>query len=241
MMRKKIRASLVVLSWNGWGLMHRQMMDLNTMMPDDCELVWIDNGSTESGFEQGAKWWVNNFPKELNYFRFEKNQGFQVGNNKGIQLAAGDIVIILNPDVKILRADFVDVIDKMLQEYPDALIGGRLIDWDAGWNQLDGKTYPYLEGYVLAARKKTWLTLGGFDERYFPANMEDVDLSMTAAYFNFKLLAMPPGYFHHVGGQSFKANKFSDNDRMELTQTNKKKFDEKWRIVFSREVEYDRK
>jgi GT2 family glycosyltransferase len=101
MMRKKIRASLVVLSWNGWGLMHRQMMDLNTMMPDDCELVWIDNGSTESGFEQGAKWWVNNFPKELNYFRFEKNQGFQVGNNKGIQLAAGDIVIILNPDVKI--------------------------------------------------------------------------------------------------------------------------------------------
>lgn len=227
----KIRASVILLSFNAWHLVHARMAELYKYLPSDCELVWVDNGTTEEAAMGGMVWWQDIYNKPLQFYRFPVNQGFSIGNNKGAELAVGEYLIFLSTDVVIHRP-FVDDIISTLTEHPKWVLGGRVIDWPGGWNQISigGREWviPYCEGYALALRRDAWEDAGGYDPRYSPADCEDIDLSIALASKGYELHAVPPGYFTHLGGGTFQANGVSPDTRMQTTIRNKQRLVEKW-------------
>jgi len=122
----------------------------------------------------------NGMLSNLRHLRMKNNGGFILSSNAGIKRATGDIVCLLSSDVK-LRMDIVKPIENVLETTPKCLVGGRLIDWDSGWNTFNGQTFPYLEGWLLSATKQGWEELGYLDEDLVPHDFEDVSLS-TESY-----------------------------------------------------------
>src|ERR1035437_949768 len=99
-----------------------------------------------------------------------------------------DIVVVTQPDVLTIR-DWVTPMRQMLMDHPKSLVGGRLIDFDSGWNKLPtGFVVSYLEGFMIGTWKNIWEDLGMFDEQYFPCDYEDVDVSTTAVWNGYQLL-----------------------------------------------------
>lgn len=226
-----IKNSVILLSYNAWSLVMGRLSELAYMLPFDSELVWIDNGTTEEAAFGNMNWWLKTFPGKSQYYRFPENVGFPLGCNKGAGMARGENLIFLSSDVVVHRSYFPEV-ERILAANPDTLIGGRLVDWPGGWNEIqaNGKKYviPYAEGWFMALRRSAWIQLGGFDPSFSPADMEDVDLSASALALGMTLTAMNPGYFTHLGGKSFEASGISPNMRIQQTHKNKAYFDKKW-------------
>ena len=143
----------------------------------------------------------------------------------------GDILVFLSNDV-IITNNFMGQIKNEIARYENVLIGGRVVYWAAGWNELEhkGKKFvvPYAEGWLLACTKKVWDNLGGFDPLYGKYSFEDIDLSTTAILLGYKLVGLNSPHLRHLAGQTAK---YTD-ERMQITIKNKEKYIEKWQDKF---------
>lgn len=230
-----IQTSVILLSYNGYSLTMARLAELASKLPYTAELIWVDNGSRDVT-PTDMQWWMEHYPHPLKALHLEQNVGFGPGHNQGAALAQGENLLFLSNDVQVLKP-FVADVAAWLKENPRTIYGGRLIDFPGGWNEVKagGKHYtiPYLEGWFLGLRSEVWKELGGFDPNFAPADMEDVDLSMNALQHQMELVALPPGYFHHLGGKSFEANHISAEMRMQQTIKNKAYFDQKWTPILA--------
>lgn len=217
--------SIVVLSFNQWHLTHRCLFELCNRLPE-TEIVVVDNASVDKDVKPGIEWWKSTpFAKKIEFVMLDENKGFGGGNNIGAKHAMGDILVFTQNDV-MTYGDWLTPLRNILIDDPKAVVGGRIINWDGGWNSVPGhKFVPYAEGFLIGMWRKTWEDIGGFDERYFPCDMEDVDLSTTALYKGYHLVELSNDWFHHLGGQTI--NKLNI-DRLKITQEHRTIFLEKW-------------
>lgn len=231
-----IKLSIIMVSWNDYRNTNNRLIQFTKMIDKEMELIWVDNASTENEFLKGKRFWIDAYQKlgfNLSVYSMKSNVGFQEGYNFGVEKAKGTVYIITQPDVVFSDLNLFKAIKN--SNISDKLIlGGRLIGWDGGWNKViddDGNTFiiPYLEGWLLVLSKKIWQDIGGFDLQYFPADMEDIDFSLTALSKGYELAEIEPKVFSHIGGQSFSSSSVSGNARLERTKINKNKFDEKWK------------
>lgn len=224
-----METSIILLSYNHWELTHARLAELAQYMPwEDCELIVFDNGSTDEDCFLGITWWEKYFKKPLKYFRVPENLGFSGGFNEAITHATGRKLLLLSNDVRIMKPSFIDTVGQVLTNCDTILAGGRVINWDTGWNKfvIKGKTYviPYCEGYALAITASAWVKLGGFDPRFNPHDYEDIDLSMTALSKGFSLLPLGEHDYIHFGGQTI-----TSQDRPKITIEHQKIFLDKWK------------
>lgn len=218
------KISVVIPFYNHWELTHQAMFDLYSFCRESIyEVVVVNDGSTEVECYTGLQWWKDNHLLTIKRVETEENLGFLMASNMGIKWAKGDIVAILSNDVRI-HEDIFKEIDRILATEPNSLIGGKLYQGSTGWNEFDGKIFPYLEGWLLAATSEGWKTLGGFDERYAPNDYEDVDLSTTAISKGFTLHELAYAKINHIGAQSIGYSP----DREIITRNNREKFKRKW-------------
>lgn len=217
------KVSIVILNYNGWQMTHNLLFDLYKHCASIDEVLVVNNGCTEAESFTGLQWWMDKPMLPVRELRIDKNVGFLLAANAGMREATGDIIILISNDVRI-RGDIVLRIRSILKDQPDILIGGKYYDWDTGWNTFDGKIYAYLEGWLLATYKDTWIELGYFDERYAPNDYEDIDLSTTALSKKIYLEALPHDIAQHLSGQTLQYN----SEREELTKRNRELFRDKW-------------
>ena len=202
-----------------WRLYARRM---------DIEVIIIDNGSTDPT-PMVLDQWKDVFGSKLAVIRNEENKGFGAANNQGADAAKGNILIFISNDVMI-NGDYVTPIEKRLVG-ANVLLGPNLLVHNTGWNVFhkDGKEIliPYLEGWCIAANRTTWESLGGWDERYFPSDYEDSDLSYTASGKGIKLasIGLP---LHHLFGQSAQQ---IEGGRLAATNRNRQRFMDKWGLT----------
>ncbi|MFZ5786608.1 MAG: glycosyltransferase, partial [Acidobacteriota bacterium] len=125
-------------------------------------------------------------------------RGFGPACNRGAAHAGGDQLLILNDDV-VVTPGVLGALAGALSERAVGAAGpnvwserlgrsesGTRLAWrrgvlDAGQGALRGAglvSVPYLCGAAVAVATKTFLELGGFDERLAPYFWEDVDLSL---------------------------------------------------------------
>jgi GT2 family glycosyltransferase len=142
--------------------------------------------------------------------------------------ADADIICLVSNDVRILK-DYVIVEKTIRAKEHRILSGGKYYNVSTGWNDFDGRIFPYVEGWLLTTTKEGWKELGYFDERFAPNDFEDVDLSTTAISLGYNLGQITPDggeILRHEGAQTISYG----SPREELTKRNKEKFRQKWNL-----------
>lgn len=220
------KVSVVIPSYNHYDLLHQVLFDLYNFCRESIdEVIVVNDGSTDVDVYTGLEWWKKQKMLPLRVLETEENVGFLKASNMGLRKASGDLVVLLSNDVRMAE----DVIKKMwfMSEFSRrTLVGGRLFEVSTGWNDFDGKIFPYLEGWFLATHKSSWEELGYFDERYSPNDYEDIDLSTTALKLGYSLTSLESlsANMYHIGSQSIGYSP----ERERITQRNRKRFKEKW-------------
>ena len=226
------KTSIILPFYNRWDLTHSRLMELHKFVDEDCEIVLVNDASTDMDCESGAAWWQKNSARHvIKYKKNDENLGFGGSMNNGAKIASGDVLIFLSNDV-LIHVDFVKQINDILNQNEETLVGGRIVYWKAGWNEFEhkGKKFvvPYVEGWLLACIRKIWDNLGGFDPIYGKYAVEDIDLSTTAISLGYELKGLDNPSLQHIGGATAKY----DEHRMNYTIRNKEKYIEKWRGRF---------
>ena len=220
-----MKTTVVIPAYNNWALLHQLLFDIyNTKgSKDTLDIIIVDDKSTEDGFRGGIFWWLGSGMLNISVIHNEKNLGFLLTSNKGLKEASGDVVILASTDVRVYKG-FFEEIEKRLEKCPKTLISGKIYTETTGWNEFDGKVFPYAEGFVLATTKEGWEELGYFDTRYAPNDFEDVGISTTALEKGYDLWSLSPEVVMHLGGKTIGYGE----DRQKGTRINQEKFREKW-------------
>ena len=189
--------SVLIVAWNSRRELARTLPALLPELGPDDELIVVDNDSPDDSAAV-----VRELAPRAKLVRMGRNAGFSGGCNAGAEEAAGDLLVILNPD-GAPRPGWGEAIRLPWREGRgwaawQALVveaGGTEIN-SAGnpvhftgivWAGAHGEPIasapsaptevPVLSGACLAIPTATWRRLGGFAERFFMYH-EDVDLSI---------------------------------------------------------------
>lgn len=231
-----MRVSIVVPVFNNWNLTKACLKDL-AHLPDDHEVVLVDNGSTDKTKELSIyprEIDTSEFHKNLQVERFGKNTGFAHACNHGFAKSLGEYVLFLNNDIRVR-----DQKDCWTEAMVEAAQDGSLVSPTAGVldsqfnficesSQLSTRGYPYLSGWNLLAKRSVLIDLqlpeycGPFTEE-FVTYFEDTDLSFRAREMDIqlKIVSVP---VHHFGKATSKKL-----DTLKLYLPAKEKFIEKWK------------
>ena len=215
-----MKVSFVIPIYKNFNLINQLLVDIKDYATPD-EIIVVDDFSTDQNTLDGLLWWASNF--DIKVLRPIENLGFLKASNYGLKQATGDVLCLISSDVRIYK-DLAVVARGMTQIEGKILMGGKYYQDTTGWNEFNGRIFPYVEGWLLIAKKEHWEELGYFDERYSPNDFEDVDLSTTATSKGFDLGQITGGVVEHIGAQTIKYGE----EREKITQINRKKFEEKW-------------
>lgn len=222
--------SIIIPFFNRWDLVHARMAELYRYTPPNCEILLVNDASTDVEIMGGEGFWQRNSKHKVRIIVNKINVGFGQSSNVGVKKASGTIVIVLSNDV-VIRGDFVTEVVTKLQKDEKLLVGARIISWPAGWNEFthEGKPFivPYVEGWMVACTKDAWEEIGGFDPRYGKFDVEDQDLSLTALSLGYNLAMIRPGLLQHIGGATI-GTIINPKDRMDITVKNTEKYVQKW-------------
>ncbi|WP_026370229.1 glycosyltransferase family 2 protein [Kallotenue papyrolyticum] len=180
------------------------------------EILVVDNASTDDT----AALVRTRYPS-VRLLRLDDNQGFAAGVNHGVQAARGTTIALLNPDASA-RADWLSQLIAPLQDArigvtgskvlsPDGLIQsvGTLLelptlltahrgDGEPDHGQYDPPADVWaVHGAAMAFRRDAWMTVGGFDEGYFPAYWEESDFCQRVRQAGYRVVTAPQAVVYH--------------------------------------------
>ena len=214
--------SIVIPHYGKWELTNALLSDLFKYERKNIdEIVLVDNGGNSPDIDGGQAYWKVMFDEfcRVNIITLKENQGFILAANLGLQEAEGGIKVLISNDVRI-KGTFIESITPSL----NTLFGQKLYIVDTGWNTFEGKVYPYLEGFFLAANHLIWEKLDYFDVRYVPCDYEDVDISTKALSLGYELVPLNLPYIEHLGAGTLGYNP----ERLAITERNRETFRKKW-------------
>lgn len=155
--------------------------------------------------------------QKLRFVENEQNLGFSSTVNRGVKIARGDVVVLLNTDVKPER-DFllplvenfkmdenvfaVGCMDKSVEADKSVLRGRGIGKWNKGFlaharGEVDKYNTLWVSGGSGAFRKSIWDRLGGLNELYNPFYWEDIDIAYRALKSGYKLVFEPKSVVVH--------------------------------------------
>ena len=221
-------ASVVIPNWNGKDLLAKYLPSVVEAMSGH-EVIVVDNGSLDGS----AEFVRQRFPG-VKVLALPENLGFGGGSNAGFRAATGDIVVLLNSDMRVAP----DFLAPLLEGFRDPDVfavscqiffsdpnkvreetGLTQAWWQEGGlrvrHRLDDAVtglFPcfYGGGGSCAFDRAKFLELGGFDHILAPFYLEDTDLGYMAWKRGWKVLYQPRSIvFHeHRGtiGKKFSAD-----------------------------------
>jgi len=98
--------SIIIVNWNVKDLLEKCLTSIYQETQDiDFEVIVVDNASADGSVEMVKK----KFP-QAKLITNKENKWFAGGNNQGLQMARGDLILLLNPDTVVLDR----AVDKMM-------------------------------------------------------------------------------------------------------------------------------
>jgi len=224
--------SLIIVNYNGEKTIIDCLRSIEKQTYDSYEIIIIDNASQDKSLEM-----INVFLKrnklssQTKIICLDKNTGFALGNNVGLEHAHGDFIALLNndamPDVKWLE-------ELLLAMSSDASVGicaSKILIH--GTNKIDSAGDGYttslkgfkrgeedivdkynLKEFIFSAcagaalyRREVFEETGFLDEDFFLIH-EDTDLNFRAQLAGWKALYVPTAIAYHKA--RFSIGKMSD-------------------------------
>ncbi len=187
------KISVVIPNYNGKEILSKNLPLVLKYCPD-FEIIIVDDASTDDSVQ-----FVKDNFKKVKLVTFEKNQGFAVAANTGVNAASAPLVLLLNSDVcptegflkealvhfKSKEVFAVGLSDRSHEDDKIIIRGRGGVKFTKGFllhfakNPKAGQTFWVSGGSSLFDKKK-FLELGGFDKIYAPFYWEDIDLCYRA-------------------------------------------------------------
>ncbi|MBI5359387.1 MAG: glycosyltransferase family 2 protein [Planctomycetes bacterium] len=212
---------ILILNWNGWKDTLECLESLKGVNYPDCQIVVVDNGSTDESVERIDAWVKSHAEIKALLLKTGRNTGFAGGNNFGIKyiLEQKDCgyVLLLNNDT-VVEKDFLFKMVETARANPDAgIVGGRIAyyanrgeNWYAGgrisfWRgcvYVDKKIAseePFATGFItgclMLIKPEVFLKAGFLEEEYF-LGVEDWEFCLKAGR-EYKLMVDPRAVIYH--------------------------------------------
>lgn len=206
------KSSAVVVSYNSAAWLRRCLRKLLSDAHGHPEVIVVDNASDDDSGTLVAQ----EFPTVMT-IKNPINLGFAGGANVGLGASEAEVVVILNPDVEVSASSLNTLVETLLARPDTAIAGAKLLYPDGrtiqhaggmlsyplafgnhrGYGEEDQGQYDevceveYVTGAVFAIRKSILDEIGYFDEGFFPAYFEEVDLCLRARRAGYKVLYVP--------------------------------------------------
>ncbi|MFH0921106.1 MAG: glycosyltransferase [Fibrobacterota bacterium] len=219
-MKKSPRFSIVIVTYNSAGDIGPCLRSIERYTRD-FEVIVVDNASRDATCDE-----LKNFPW-IQAVLSDKNLGFSAGVNTGVRKAAGEFVILLNPDTQVFPL-WADNMAAKFREIRNLGAVGPLstncIGYQSVYNQIKhdfdrepdlaliaekvlAQAGKYIEsniliGFCLMLRRETLLHVGLLDERLFLGN-DDLELSWRLRYYGYRLVIAHDAFVAHELQKSF--------------------------------------
>jgi glycosyltransferase involved in cell wall biosynthesis len=177
--------SIVIPTYNASRFMPGLLESIFNQAVNDMEVIIVDDCSTDNTVEI-----VKKYPVRV--IQMEANAGPAVARNRGVKEAAGDIIFFLDSDVLVLD-DTIKEVEDYFKNNPEAkcIIGicattplnsGFVPTYMAMFEyiHLIGQQYKKVSVFAPrcgAIKKDFFLEIGGYDEQYKGADVEDFELA----------------------------------------------------------------
>lgn len=201
--------SIITVAYNAKSHIRQAIESVLAQTYPNVEYVIIDGASTDGTldiirtFEDGIDHWVS-----------EPDEGIYNAMNKGIALATGDIIGLVNAD-DVIYPDTVKRVAAALSENPEAGFTMAPVELAHDEGTIFGVASPLADDELavrmwkeipcphqgMYVRRELYQTLGSFDERYCLSADYDFLLRLLRADVPYVRLHQPVGFFRS-GGQS---------------------------------------
>jgi GT2 family glycosyltransferase len=257
---KKI--SIVIVTYNSISLIKEcidSIFDHNDLPDDKIEVLVVDNSDVTTSKEL-FDFIKNLYGDTVILIKNEANLGYGHGNNMGVNAATGDIICIMNPDVRFIEPllqtvqnnfetdsnlgllGFKQLGGKNLSFYlkPESNYGifNSLIIKATNALNLFNPNQFYLSGAFLFLDKSKFIAVGAFDENIF-MHLEEPDISNRILKNSYSIRYLKQfKYIHLVGDRktvsdfTIKAQTASLNYYLEKYKIDKKWFCDKMEIEY---------
>lgn len=194
------------------------------------EVVVVDDGAT-----------LRATPTDSRVVSIPVSRGYGPAVNTGAAAAQGDLLLILNDDVRLERETVRRLREALPAEGVFAVApriasplaqcgdeGGKTGAFTAGLLEIEeapaNETHPtlYPVGCCYLCHKTTFLGLGGYEDAYAPFYWEDVDLGYRAWRRGLASLHVPSAVCHHEGSATI--GKRSMDERLRVWHRNWARF-----------------
>lgn len=191
---KKRFLSIIIPAYKAAGYLPRLLDSIfATCGFKDFEVIVVDDHSPD---DTGRV--VELYGRGVRFLRLVRNSGPAKARNQGAQKAKGKVVLFLDADVQCYP-DTITRVAKRFQKDSDltALTGvwvrprrtkkffanfKALRDWSFWINERSKRSYYYLFSTRIAAiKKEVFLRLGGFNEKFRGADIEDIEFTYRIA------------------------------------------------------------
>lgn len=209
--------SVIIVNYNSGARLAKCLDHLFAQTVQPVEIIIADNGSSDTSFTDVQEAGL------IRKLDLKVNKGFATANNLAALQACGEWLIFLNPDA-FATPNWLEEITEGIKEYPDADAFGSLQLDDNDPFRLDGAgdvlsafgipfrshfgaprfsapgTYDCFAPCAAACayRRKVFLSLRGFDERFFCYG-EDVDLGFRLRLAGGRSVQLASAIVYHEG------------------------------------------
>lgn len=247
------KVTVIIPVYNQFAYTYNCLKALEKFTGDiPCEILIADDCSTDLTRR------ITDIVTGINVVKTERNSGFLRNCNHAAKEAKGEYILFLNNDTQVQK-NWLRPLTDLLDMHPDIGMTGSKIVCPNGWLQgcggivwKDGSVWnygnqrnpalpefsyvkecDYVSGASFVIRKKLWMQLGGFDERYAPAYYEDTDLAFRVREAGYKVVLQPKSVAVHYEGISNGTD--IEKGVKAYQKKNLKKFFERWKDELERE------
>lgn len=222
--------TIIIVNYNAGRFLQPALDAVAAQTNKQYELILLDNNSTDGSLDELNTDGISDFK----LIKLDENVGFAKGNNLAAKQARGDWIVLLNPDTEAFP-DWLAEFHAATHAHPQTrMFAGATINttdptimdgagdcyfflgipWRGGYGRPVSEMPGIGEcfsacGASALIHTKTFLEMGGFDERFF-CYCEDVDLGFRFRLEGQNCIFWPAAKVYHFGsGTTSVASPFS--------------------------------
>lgn len=223
-------ADVIILTYNSAEYVRPCLRAVAATDWGPLDVVVVDNASSDnSGLV--ARLAAQEIGFGLTVLPLTHNLGCAGGNNVGWRHTTGDFVVFLNPDTEVTPGFVRELVTPMIADPSIGVTGARIYypgtrtlqhagagvypngmthhygagEEDTGQHE-QMRDVDYVTGAGFAVRRTLLERIGGFDEDYFPAYFEEVDLCARIRRLGFRVVYVPQAILYHHESVSLTVN-----------------------------------